>query len=334
MADVRHVHDSPQGAGAGTAGPAPPAFGPNLPPVDPTMPRPFWSVVVPVCERTTYLKQCLDSVLDQGLGAEDMEVLVQDDCSSCDLLPLVQRLGNGRVQYQRNRVRLGQFPSVNDALRRTRGQWIHILHDDDYVRPPFYRTFRSSLAGLPPAVGMACCHYTVLRLADGLEWRPPVCRPDAGVLNNWLARLAVDNPHNVAAVVHRRAVFERLGLLRDDLPATADWEYYVRAATAFQWWYQPQDMAVYRMHDDSQTAHLGRRGQLAEDLRRTIEIIERYLPDDVRRRAIPTARAVHGRRFVFQARGALQDGHPELALAILNQCAKLWEPGAQVAAPA
>src|SRR5208282_2916526 len=47
--------------------------------------RPFWSVIVPLYERRTYLKQCLDSVLEQDPGPEEMEILVVDDASPSDL---------------------------------------------------------------------------------------------------------------------------------------------------------------------------------------------------------------------------------------------------------
>ena len=64
--------------------------------------RPFWSVIVPIYQRTKYLKDCLNSILDQDPGADDMEIIVTDDASPSDLSGLVHELGRGRVEYRRN----------------------------------------------------------------------------------------------------------------------------------------------------------------------------------------------------------------------------------------
>ena len=90
--------------------------------------RPFWSVVVPLYERRSYLKQCLDSILDQDPGPEEMEILVIDDASPSDLRDFVEGIGRGRVNYSRNANNLGLYASTNAALRTTRGRWLHILH--------------------------------------------------------------------------------------------------------------------------------------------------------------------------------------------------------------
>jgi glycosyltransferase involved in cell wall biosynthesis len=295
---------------------------PILTPLPPGLPRPFWSVVIPTCNRTVWLEQCLRSVLDQRIVLDDMEVLVQDDHSDNDLRPLVDSIASDHpVKFERNDARLGQFPSVNRAIRRSVGRWVHILHDDDFVRPGFYKTFQASLSKAPPDVGMAGCRYTVLHLPAHREWRPDLLRPDAGILPDWLARLSIDNPHNVCAVVHRRDTFEQLGLFREDLPFCADWESYVRAALRFRWWYQPEDMAVYRVHGQSETAKL--EFDLADNLRRAVEIISDYLPPAVRDRVIPLTRLAHGRRFLHQAWLAFQRGNAALGLSLLEQCVRL-----------
>jgi glycosyltransferase involved in cell wall biosynthesis len=59
--------------------------------------QPFWSVIVPVYDRRTYLKQCLDSVLQQDARPEELEILVIDDASPSDLKAFVESIGRGRV---------------------------------------------------------------------------------------------------------------------------------------------------------------------------------------------------------------------------------------------
>ena len=111
--------------------------------------RPFWSVIVPLYERGTYLKQCLDSVLEQDPGPGEMEILVVDDASPSDLSGLVGETGRGRVRYLRNASNLGLYPSTNAAIEATNGRFIHILHDDDWVANGFYRKMREAIETYP-----------------------------------------------------------------------------------------------------------------------------------------------------------------------------------------
>jgi protein O-GlcNAc transferase len=303
--------------------PIPGKFGELLPPIKPTDRRPFWSVIVPIYERTKYLPQSLGSILSQAGGPDDLEILVQDDCSSRDFNELVAGICGGRATYRRNPSRRGLYGNVNDALARVSGQWIHILHEDDFVEPGFYDTFRRALERQRAEVGMACCHYTNLHEADGTRWSPPPFREGAGLLSNWMDRLAVQNPLNVPAVVYRRSVFETLGLFREDMPYTADWEFYVRSAVWFKWWYQPENMARFRVHSENHTGTLASQGRTAIDLRQTIEFIETYLPEEVKQRALPVARQLHGRNFLVSAWNSFQSGNSDLGLLLMRECLRL-----------
>jgi tetratricopeptide (TPR) repeat protein len=283
-------------------------------------PRPFWSVIVPLYERTAYLKQCLNSILDQDPGPHDMEILVIDDASPTDLRPVVEGLGRGRVAYIRNETNLGLYPSTNAGIRRARGRWLHILHDDDWVMPEFYATMRRGVETSATNVGVAFSMYVNWHEPNGTTWSPPPFRADAGLMDrDFLVRLSMANPLNLPAVIFRREAFERVGLFREDLPFTADWEWYVRSALLFDWHHQPQPLACYRVHSAAQTRYLARTGQTARDVRRTLELIASVLPADVATQALPVGREFHARQFLGAAVNALQVGNRELSARFLSE---------------
>ena len=276
--------------------------------------RPFWSVVVPLYERRSYLKQCLDSILDQDPGPEEMEILVIDDASPSDLRGFVEGIGRGRVTYIRNASNLGLYASTNAALRATRGRWLHVLHDDDWVMPGFYTTMKKGIETAPASVGVAFCMYVNINERDGSTWSPPPFRTGAGPMpRNFLVRLAAGNPLNLPAVVYRRETFERVGLFREDLPFTADWEWYVRSAVHVDWHYQPEALARYRVHASNQTLDLARTGQTARDIRRTLDIFASVLPREVALQTLPAGRQFYARQFLASALAHLQTGNQELA---------------------
>jgi protein O-GlcNAc transferase len=283
-------------------------------------PSPFWSVIVPLDERTAYLKQCLNSILDQDPGPHDMEILVIDDASPTDLRPVVERLGRGRVTYIRNETNLGLYPSTNAGIRRARGQWLHILHDDDWVLPEFYATMRRGIETSATNVGVAFSMYVNWHEPNGTTWSPPPFRAEAGLMGrDFLVRLSKANPLNLPAVIFRREAFERVGPFREDLPFTADWEWYVRSAVQCRWHHQPQPLACYRVHSATQTQYLASTGQTARDVRRTLELIVGVVPADVAMEALPVGREFHARQFLGAAVDFLQAGNRELGARFLSE---------------
>jgi O-methyltransferase/8-demethyl-8-(2,3-dimethoxy-alpha-L-rhamnosyl)tetracenomycin-C 4'-O-methyltransferase len=295
-----------------------------LAPVAESAPRPFWSVIIPVYGREQYLKQCLTSVLQQDPGPSEMEITVVDDAGPVDLRGVVEAIGQGRVKYHRNATTLGLYPSTNEAIRRSRGRWIHILHDDDWVLSGFYEAMRSGVQSAPNGVGVAFCMYSTHDERLGTTWSPPPFRNGPGILTReFLARLAMGNPLNLPAVVFGRHAFEAAGLFREDLPYTADWEWYVRSAPYVGWHHQPETLACYRMHASNQTHDLARSGRTARDVRRTLETFAHTLPADVAAAVLPAARASHAQQLLDGVFDAVQSGDAARAAELTREALAL-----------
>jgi hypothetical protein len=275
--------------------------------------RPFWSVIVPLYERRQFLPHCLASVLDQDPGPQEMEICVVDDASPSDLESWVLSLGRGRLQYIRNANNLGLYPSKNEAIRRARGRWIHVLHDDDWVVPGFYETLRRGIESVSQPVGVAFCMYANWLAAQNSWWSPEPFAELPGILGHeFIVRLAQACPLNLPAVLFRRETFDEVGFFREDLPCTADWEWYVRSALKVSWYYQPETLACYRVHAENQSHVLARSAQNARDVRRTLELFAEYLPPDLLTEVLPAAQEFHGRQFFQTAHSCLRQGQDAL----------------------
>jgi glycosyltransferase involved in cell wall biosynthesis len=254
---------------------------PTIYPVaDDTEPRPFWSVVVTVYNRTDYLLQCLGSVLAQWQGREQMEIIVIDDASTTPVFELVNSIGQGVIRYYRNPQNLGLPGNWNAGIALTRGRWIHLLHDDDYILPGFYSRLQESLEGCADTVGAAFSGYQNINQVGEVIFRQQVYSEQRGIAQNWLQRIGVRNSLNMSAVVIRRSVHEGLGVYHPELTYTSDWELYIRIAATYDWWYEPEILACYREHSGSKTTELLLSGMQMTSIRRAIEISESYLAVD------------------------------------------------------
>lgn len=221
-----------------------------------------------------------------------MHIEVVDDASpDVDIGPLVAKFGHGRVSYFRQLKNLGLIPAWNACLGRSRGQWVHMLHDDDRVLPGFYEAMRRGLEAHPHAASGFCRHEFIDEEDRPTHAMAPE-RETPGVLENWIDRLAVMQRVQFASVVVRRDVYETLGGFRPDMKSAADWEMWKRVAAFYPVFYDPQLLARFRLHGGSESARLIREGDNIADTLLAIEAAKRYLPPD-RADALTSAAKAH-----------------------------------------
>lgn len=93
--------------------------------------NPFISICVPAYKRLNYLKRLLNSVAAQSF--KDFEVIVTDDSPTDEVENLLKEYsGQFVVHYFRNTSSLGTPANWNFGISKAQGEWIKIMHDDDW----------------------------------------------------------------------------------------------------------------------------------------------------------------------------------------------------------
>jgi glycosyltransferase involved in cell wall biosynthesis len=252
----------------------------TIPPLPEGAERPLWSVMIPTYNNGDYLRQTLVSVLSQDPGPEFMQIEVVDDCSSGDDPgAIVRTVGNGRVAFYRQAENVGHTRNFETCLNRARGHLVHLLHGDDAVRPGFYQRLQEAFAE-QPAIGAAFCRYVAID-EDGNEVSAVKLEmPTRGVLPDWISKIGAGQRLQTPCMVVRRTVYEALGGFDDRLRGAEDWEMWVRIAAHYAVWYEPEPLAVYRLHMRSKSQRALRTGANLRALRKAIEINREHLPPD------------------------------------------------------
>jgi glycosyltransferase involved in cell wall biosynthesis len=253
----------------------PPRFAPPAATADP----PLWSVMIPTYNCAGYLRETLASVLAQDPGPDQMQIEVVDDCSTDNPQAIVDELAPTRVSFHRQTENRGHTHNFNTCIERSRGQLVHLLHGDDTVRDGFYRTLAPPFHDHPD-LGAAFCRYVSMN-GEG-DWETiAALEPDGrGILDGWLERIALGQRLQPPTIVVRRSVYEaiggfdpRAGLMGED------WEMWVRIAAHYPVWYEPEPLALYRVHDSSITSALSAERYVRE-LRTVIDLNRRLLPPE------------------------------------------------------
>ncbi len=97
------------------------------------------SVIIPFNNVENYIKECLDSVLNQTLT--DIEVICVDDASDDGTLNIVKELANkdNRIRLIELSERKGQGYARNRAIEIATGDYIGFVDSDDFVKPEMFK---------------------------------------------------------------------------------------------------------------------------------------------------------------------------------------------------
>jgi protein O-GlcNAc transferase len=294
------------------------------PPSEPEAPRPFWSVVIPVVNRPEYFPECLASVLAQWTGVEEMEIIVLDNGSNPPQWQIPDDLGRGIIRYYRLPETIPLQQNWNTAVSLCRGEWIHLLHHDDYVLPEFYARLKAGLATSPESVGAAFTGYENINEERQMIFsQQHNLENHRGVVADWIWRIGVSCPLSPPSLVIRRAAYEKLGGYKLDLLYTCDWEFYKRVATFYDWWYEPGILAHYREQTNSITITENLSGASGYDHLRAIEISESYLPTKYCAEISAKSRAYHFSWCLTQANRPLKSNNLDSTVKLLQAALKI-----------
>jgi glycosyltransferase involved in cell wall biosynthesis len=108
--------------------------------------RPQFSVCIPAYADLGAFSRCLATVL--GQKGVSLECVVSDDSGTDKIAEHTARQDDGRIAYHRNRPALGAPENWNRAIGLARGEYVTLLHQDDWYRSDdalktLYETFQS-----------------------------------------------------------------------------------------------------------------------------------------------------------------------------------------------
>ena len=94
------------------------------------------SIIVPIYKVESYLRKCVDSLLNQDLPKEDYEIILVDDGSpdGCGVIcdEYASKYGNIRVIHRENG---GLSAARNSGIEAAQGKYIQFVDSDDYLEP-------------------------------------------------------------------------------------------------------------------------------------------------------------------------------------------------------
>jgi glycosyltransferase involved in cell wall biosynthesis len=246
------------------------------------MSSPSVSVVLPVYNGEDYLRTAIESVLNQTF--EDFELVACDDASTDESPEILASYDDSRVRVLRNDRNQRLFPTLNRLIRASAAPLVRLWGQDDRMKShclereqEFWKTH--------PDLGMTYCQRDAID-ADGNTIRsaPPDDTPEV-LTGSHVAQISFYHgsmPGNISSVTLSREALDDVGLFREDMEVSGDFEMWVRLSASYRTGFIDEPLIDLRSH----TEQLSRRaGVRAKFIRENEEIYERLferLPPSIR----------------------------------------------------
>lgn len=214
---------------------------------------PAVSVCMPVYNGERYLREAVDSILNQSFG--DFELLILDGGSTDGSAAVLQDYAarDPRVRLT-SRPGMGLTASLNEMLDQARGEFIARMDADDISLPDRLERQVQYLRGHPECVLVGSAALVIDSEGDPLSvWFTKTTHEslDAQNLDMRLLESSLCHP----AVMMRREVVLDLGRYDPSCQVAEDLELWLRLAERGRLANLPEPLLKYRFHGSNKRAH-------------------------------------------------------------------------------
>lgn len=231
------------------------------------------SIVMPVYNAAPFLKDAVDSLLNQSF--RDFELIVVDDASTDASLEILLSYDDPRILILQNTTNLGNYPSRNKAMSVAKGRYICVMDADDMAMPDRLDVQFRFLESHPEVLACGSAYRIIGddRIYAGLQDYELVQKA-----------LLVNNCFLHPSICFRADVLDKTGLYDECYVYASDYDFICRMALAGPVVNLPDVLMQYRWHPEQITqAHRKEQKKYANVIRRNYQgqMIRRLLPSEI-----------------------------------------------------
>lgn len=214
---------------------------------------PLVSIGVASFNNARYIRETLDSI--RALDYPRVELIIIDDKSKDESVQVVRAWLADHTDFNARLIEHAENQGLcrvcNRFVQESRGKYLSLIGSDDLYLPHKLKTQVALLEAAPPQIGIVFSDVSKID-SDGNVFVPSIyatgqITPSSGKV--WLAMLRT-NFVGAMTTLTRRSCFDAVGPYDESL-VYEDWDMWLRLARKFEFLYQPEVTAQYRVHGSS-----------------------------------------------------------------------------------
>ncbi|RJQ13678.1 MAG: glycosyltransferase [Nitrospiraceae bacterium] len=237
--------------------------------------QPMVSVIVPTRDRLQFLKEAVQSIIDQTFGS--FEIIVVDDGGE-DVSGVLEEFRENRIRQIRCKASKGPAAARNRGLQAARGKYIAYLDDDDIYYPEHLETMVSFLESGACNVAYSDACRVNQENENGVYITKKKDIPysfdfdgDLILLKNFIPTLCI---------VHERSCTDDVGEFDESLYTHEDWDLWIRMSRKFKFAHLRKVTCEYTRRRDSTSLTGEKRGDFLNTLKTIYSRYRKYVKDN------------------------------------------------------
>jgi glycosyltransferase involved in cell wall biosynthesis len=220
--------------------------------------RPKVSVILPCYNHVRYVEDSVNSILNQTY--RDFELIIIDNCSDDGTRDLVKSLEkkDQRIRAFYHTANVGLAASINEGFTLAKGELIALTSSDDMWRAI---KLEEQLAVLEKENRIDIVHSDAEIIDSsgkktGKNIRNLYHLRPADASGNLFKQLTRNNVCCTSTILFRRRCLDTCGKFDDRLGYAHDWWFYINLSKKHRFYYIPQVLVSYRIHETNLTRNL------------------------------------------------------------------------------
>jgi glycosyltransferase involved in cell wall biosynthesis len=222
--------------------------------------EPLVSVCIPVFNGMPYLKDAIESVLNQTYG--NIELIIVDNFSTDGSYELSKSYEKDGVLVYRNSHNIGQIGNWNECLLKSTGELIKLLPADDFLYSDAIAAQVNSFIGSDIAL-TSSSRDIIDEHGKLLFNRTHKEMSKRNFSYQDIVKLAFKRATNVigepGAVMFKRAAALNAGFFDQNYGFTTDFEYWLRLSKFGNLFFSQKPLVVFRLNSNSESVALIKR---------------------------------------------------------------------------
>jgi glycosyltransferase involved in cell wall biosynthesis len=286
------------------------------------MQHPRVSVILPVYNGETYIKNSLESILIQSY--KNFELIIGDDGSKDNTLKIIESYKDNRIKLFKHNVNQGLFKNLNHLIAEAESEYIRLWAQDDIMKPECLEE-EIEFHQQHPEVGMSYCQRDIIDehnqvLSPALKDNTPEIV--SSNLANQISFYHGSMPGNIATVMLKKSVLDNVGLFREDMRVSGDFEMWVRIMEHYPIGYIHKSLIKLRSHPNQFSRRRGIYLAFIQEDREIFTTLIKRLPPDILDHARQYMRWHHYTQYVHSMFRSFLAGDLETAVKIFQEISK------------
>ncbi len=221
------------------------------------------SVIIPNYNHAQYLRQRIESILDQTW--QDFELIILDDCSTDESRGIINEYVTRfpDISYYYNSFNSGSaFKQWDYGVKKAKGKFIWIAESDDFAEPGFLEKAFIILSG-NENIGLVYCNSGVIdeqtgtryfvsdlrKTLDNKKWSQDYLNKGINEVSEYL--YLGNTINNVSGVLFRKSKYIEAGYADHSMKYCGDWYLYIRIMLISDIAYSSIPLNTFRIHANS-----------------------------------------------------------------------------------